>query len=102
MSDNKSDKKRLIGRAYYCTACKEIVGNRPLEHRANEHDGDHLTGIHLIEDRDTDDRLIAVPSGMGHFTPHIWTDVDGQDMCAECGAVRISDSVVNDYLNSST
>ena len=78
----------------YCTVCQEIVGIHPQTHRNEEHDGRPEVDVLPIEYQDADGRWIATSHGMGHFSPHVWIDVDGQDMCSECGAVRIDESVV--------
>ena len=85
---------------YYCTLCQEIVGTSPKKHRDEVHDGNLQADIAPLENKDSDGRWIAKPEGMGHFTPHVWVDVDGQEMCGECGAVRIAEDVIDQYVST--
>lgn len=69
---------------YYCTDCHEIV---EIPHRQDEHDGDMRPDLLqvTVEGRN----LIAIDEQMGHYSPHMWTDVDSEEMCVECGAVLL-------------
>lgn len=86
------DEDHSIWSQYYCTDCQEIVGISPHDHRDEEHDGDPMTDIYRITD-EQDGHLLAKDDGMGHFTPHIWSEVDGVQVCSECGAVKLDVAV---------
>lgn len=84
------DEEHSIWDQYYCTDCHEIVGIHPHEHRKEEHEGEALVDIYRIVEKE-DGHPIAMDDGMGHFTPHIWTDVgEDAEVCGECGAVKIA------------
>jgi threonine dehydrogenase-like Zn-dependent dehydrogenase len=80
----KVDTAEDIQAKYYCTRCDEIV---EIPHRKDEHDGDISIDLLqvTVEGRD----LVAIEDNMGHYSPHMWTDVDGHEMCVECGAVLL-------------
>ena len=100
--DNAMGDTERLYHHYYCTHCQEIVGVHPKEHRDEEHDGRPEIDVHPIEEQDSDGRWIAKSSDMGHFTPHVWMDIEGQEMCGECGAVRIAEEVVERYVDTGT
>lgn len=81
---------------WYCKTCQEIVGSQPISHREKEHDGSFDVGLMRI-DGQSDDQPVATPDDCGHFTPHSFAEVDGQQVCQDCGAVRLSDDVLEEY-----
>jgi len=86
----------LMSRSFYCTVCKILTQN-PVDHREDEHDGEWSIDINRVVSEEGG-QWIAQDSDMGHYTPHMWVDVDGQDMCSECGAVKIAEEIVDEYV----
>ena len=86
----------------YCMTCYEVVrlGQSTL-HRDVVHDGLMAPDIVPIQ-ATMGEGFIAQASGMGHFSPHVWMDVDDHEMCGECGAVKVKPEDVPDSLVTDT
>ena len=74
----------------YCTVCYQVVSD-PVTHRDKEHDSDYTIDIWQIE-KMGDGEYLAQGDDMGHFTPHVFMEVNDHEMCGECGAVKIKES----------
>ena len=73
------------GHGVYCEVCEEVHdGTGGCDHRL-----DRKMGVLR-----SSDGFIAKPADMSHFSPHMWVDVDGMEQCSECGAVKLSEEMV--------
>lgn len=69
----------------YCRRCDAVHdGTDGCEHGLGKKDGV----------RRYDDGYVAVPADMGHYSPHMWHEVDGRETCLECGAVKVPEGML--------
>lgn len=83
----------LYGHGVYCSRCIEVY--------ESTNDCGHNLGAKMGVQR-TDDGYAAQPDGMGHYSPHVYHEVDGMDTCLECGRVKISTEMVRNDRNNDT
>lgn len=73
------------GHGVYCYVCQAVYESTD----GCEHGLDRKAGV-----QKTRDGYLAQPAEMGHYSPHMWMEIDGMEQCGECGAVKIPDEMV--------
>ncbi len=76
----------LMGHGVYCYICVEV-------HESTD-DCDHDLGDKAGVQWARSEGYFAQPDSMGHHGPHMFIEVDGMEMCAECEHVKIPDEMV--------
>jgi hypothetical protein len=83
---------------HYCTTCYEVVRlGQSSSHREEVHDGELEPDIVPIHSAGGGE-FVAQSDKMGHFSPHMWTQIDDHEVCAECGGVKVQPEDVPDDL----
>ena len=75
-----------FGYGVWCYRCQKAYDNTSgCDHDLGQKDGiqKQVNGSYLTQ-----------PADMGHFSPHMFIDVDGYEQCAECGATKIPEREV--------
>jgi len=76
-----------FGHGVYCEKCQDVHDSTDgCDHRFEKKNGVRKEG----------DYYIAQPPNMGHFSPHMWMDVDDMEVCGECGATKIPKDMVQE------
>lgn len=76
---------------FFCLECQEVVD---IGHASAEHDDPTVDVYGIDRASASDSGYIASDRDMGHYSPHVWIEVDGLDMCGECGAVQVPEEVI--------
>ena len=78
-----------LSHQYYCTECKEVIGQLPKRHRNEVHDG--KDGEKILPIKRSRGEWVAESETMRHFRSHIWMTVGSEKACIQCGAVKVAD-----------
>jgi len=73
------------GHGIYCYRCVDV--------HASTSDCDHDLGDKAGVER-VDGGYAAQPNDMGHYSPHIYMEIDGMEMCSDCQRVKIPEEMV--------
>ena len=78
------------GHGVWCYICQEVHdGTDGCEHGLDRKDGI----------KRSTDGYITDPADMGHFSPHMFGEIDGFEQCLECGATKIPTELVETAVN---
>jgi len=83
-----------------CTLCYEVVPMGEIKsHREEVHEG-RFADVEIVPIHKESKGLIAKARDMGHFSPHVFHEIDGHQMCGECGGVLVEERDVPEDLIS--
>ena len=84
---------RLTEHGVWCYVCQEVHNDTgQCEHGLEKKDGIERSM----------DGYITDPADMGHFSPHMFHEIDGFEQCMECGATKIPANLVETDKRSNT